>query len=174
MNTNLLAGMPMGRKFLARLIEAAPEPPSPVAAFLDFGGVTVATASFLREGPVAFRDWARTRGSNLYPVIANASETVLDELTVFLDAITDAMLACSLTDEGAVRGVRLIGTLEEKQHVAFDLMVKERDSTAVELARISRERVGPTTWNNRLAALAAKGLLMESSLGRTKQFKVPV
>jgi hypothetical protein len=43
--------------------------------------------------------------------------------------------------------------------------------TAPELAaRFPEENIGPTAWNNRLSGLAAKGLLVERKLGKTKSF----
>ena len=46
---SILAGSAAGRKLLAALIAATPAVDAPEALFLDFGGVKVATSSFLRE-----------------------------------------------------------------------------------------------------------------------------
>ena len=172
-SSDVLAGSDSGRRLFARLLEAVPEPSPPEAVFLDFGGIRVATASFLRDGPLAFRDWARARNSRIYPVFANLSQHVLDELSVYLSTASDAALVCTIEND-QVRDVRLIGRLDEKQQIAFDLIRKHRQSTAVALSRLSKEKVGPTTWNNRLAALAAKGLIIESNAGRTKHFRLAV
>jgi hypothetical protein len=43
--------------------------------------------------------------------------------------------------------------------------------TAPELAlRFSDQSIGPTAWNNRLSGLAAKGVLVERKVGKTKSF----
>ncbi|NJO33858.1 MAG: hypothetical protein HC869_12650 [Rhodospirillales bacterium] len=43
--------------------------------------------------------------------------------------------------------------------------------TAPELAaRFSHQGIGPTAWNNRLSALATKGLLVERKQGKSKSF----
>jgi hypothetical protein len=56
----VLAGAINGRKAVARLLElTAREPDQPDTVFLDFEGVDVATASFLRESVLAFRDAVR-------------------------------------------------------------------------------------------------------------------
>jgi hypothetical protein len=44
---------------------------TPTLALLDFSGVAVATASFLRESVIGFRDYARQALPNIYPVVAN-------------------------------------------------------------------------------------------------------
>jgi len=64
------------------LEHASGEPEKPEQLFLDFSGVQIATASFLRESVFAFRDAIRRRRSNFYPVIANAESAVEDELKV--------------------------------------------------------------------------------------------
>jgi hypothetical protein len=51
--------------------------------------------------------------------------------------------------------------------------VAEGHSTAGALAgRFAEQNVVVTAWNNRLAALSHKGLLVERALGRTKAYEV--
>jgi hypothetical protein len=174
--SDILSGAPRGRAFLASLREAIHEPARPEPVFLDFLGIATATASFLREGPLEFRRIVRSRGSNLYPVIANASEPVLDDLRLLLELRNDAMLGCDLSEAGEASDVRLIGQLEPKQLRTFEIMRAQGEVDAVSLARTqgSEEPVGPTAWNNRLAALAAKSLAMQFARGRTKSFRLPI
>jgi hypothetical protein len=68
------------------------EPAAPEQVFLDFGGVTVATASFLRETVLAYRDTVRRRRSNFYPVVANADQLVEDELKVLVSSDADVLM----------------------------------------------------------------------------------
>jgi len=84
----VLAGAVSGRKALAKLIELTDqEPLVPEPVFLDFAGVDVATASFLRETVLAYRDTVRRRRSNFYPVIANAYLFVFGNLLIhFIDS----------------------------------------------------------------------------------------
>ena len=58
--------------------------------------------------------------------------------------------------------------------VPFDLVreVGEADVATLQSLDRSGEAVGHTAWNNRLAALAAKGVLIESQQGRTKRYRL--
>src|SRR5580704_10063339 len=98
-NADVLAGAINGKKVLANLLERTEkEPPAPEQVFLDFGGVSVATASFLRETVLAYRDTVRRRRSNFYPVVANANQVVEDELKVLVGSDADVLMVCLLND----------------------------------------------------------------------------
>ncbi len=173
---SVLAGSPHGRRFFARMMEATgPEPNAPEPVFLDFADVQVATASFLRETVFAYRDAVRRRRSNFYPVVANAAEAVRDELIVLTAASNDVLLTCSLGSNGEVLAGRLVGELDLKQRITFDLVRERGETDAAELMREHGEdegnRVTQTAWNNRLAALANRGLVVELSRGRTKRYR---
>ena len=170
---DILAGASAGRRILGVLLErldGAPVAPEPV--YLDFQGVEVATASFLRESILEFRDIVRRRWTNYYPVVANANDTVMEELSVLV-AQRDVLMLCTLDEKGRPRSPRLLGDLEPKQRVAFDLVRERGETDAGELMRTSQDRedVGQTAWNNRLAALSRLGLLMEMSNGRAKRYR---
>jgi hypothetical protein len=166
-----LFGVPAGRACLSRLIDETAEPESPALLFLDFSGVAVATVSFLREGPLAFRELLGSRASNLYPVFANLAPPVADSLNDYLDRSGDAVFACDLGPEEVPENSRLIGRLEAKQRLAFDAVRRRREATASQLAEGEEDDVGVTAWNNRLAGLAAKRLLVEVRSGRSKTFR---
>jgi hypothetical protein len=170
----VLAGALNGRRVFAKLLEyTIQEPLGPEEVFLDFGSVTVATASFLRESVFAFRDAVRQRRSNFYPVIANASEVVMDELRILLDQTTDALLLCELNDSGKASSPRLLGQLDPKQRRTFELVRERGETDAAELMRAhgKSEEIGQTAWNNRLAALAGLGVVVEVSVGRGKRYR---
>lgn len=170
----VLAGAPNGQKLLVKLMErtgkesAAPEP-----VFLDFAGVKVATASFLRESAVAFRDTVRNRRSNFYPVIANANDVVIEELRIVVAQHGDVLLLCTLDRNNQVREPRLVGDLDPKQRVTFNLVRERGETDAAQLMRDhgKGEGVKQTAWNNRLAALANLGLVVELSEGRAKRYR---
>jgi hypothetical protein len=169
----VLAGAINGTRALARLLErTAKEPDQPEAVFLDFAGVEVATASFLRESVLAFRDAVRRRRSNLYPAVANANDVVAEELRVLVGPHGNALMLCALDKNGQVRERRLVGELDPKQRLTFDL-VNERGET--DAAELMREHGGSektqTVWNNRLTALTNLGLLVEMSRGRSKRYR---
>ncbi len=171
---NVLAGAINGRKVLARLVEfTSREPAIPEIVFLDFCGVQVATASFLRETVLEFRDTVRRRRSNFYPAIANASDLVADELAVLVAPHGDVLMLCSLDDTGKPHHPRLAGDLDPKQRVTFDLVRQRGETDAAELMREYGESEGvkQTAWNNRLASLADLGLVVELSQGRAKRYR---
>lgn len=170
----VLAGAMSGRKMFATLLECAGrEPPEPEPVFLDFADVEVASASFLRESVMAFRDAIRARRSNFYPVIANASDTVMDELTILVAPHGDVLMVCTLDRDGRVHDPRLAGDLDPKQRVTFDLVHQHGETDAGELMREhgQNEGVKQTAWNNRLTALAGRGLVVELSHGRAKRYR---
>ena len=170
----VLAGAPNGRKLLAKLMECTSrEPTEAEPVFLDFDGIQVASASFLRESVLAFRDSVRTRRSNFYPVIANANGVVADELAVLLTPHGDVLMLCTLDKNGQVHEARLAGDLDPKQRITFDLVQKGGETDAAELMRKhgKNEGVKQTAWNNRLTSLANLGLVIELSQGRAKRYR---
>lgn len=171
----VLAGALSGRTALNRLLEeTAGEPARPEPVFLDFSGIDVATASFLRESVLAFRDIVRGRRSAFYPVVANANEVVRDELMELLRPRGDVLMTCTLTDDGTVLDAAPLGDLDPKQGLTFDLVRQHGETDAGALMRDYGESEGlkhTTAWNNRLAALAARGLIIEQSYGRAKRYR---
>lgn len=173
--SSVLTGALNGKAALSRLVEATTaEPAKPEAIFLDFSGVEVATASYLRESVLAFRDLVRGRRSTFYPVIAGANDDVRDELAELMRTRGDVLMICTLDSAGNVVETGLIGDLDPKQRMTFDLVHERGETDAGELMRAYGESEGlkhTTAWNNRLAALAARGLLMEVSQGRAKRYR---
>jgi hypothetical protein len=170
--SSVLAGTDLGREVLGKLLTSAgSDTDLPELFFLDFTGIDVATASFLREAVLGFRNAVRGRRSNLYPVIANASVVVLDELKVLTETMGDVLLICSVSQAGSVSNGKLLGRLDPKQQITFDLVSRRGEADAAELMRDHQDAVGQTAWNNRLAALANLGLLFEFSQGRAKRYK---
>lgn len=172
---SVLSGALRGQELLAKLLrEVAVEPSSPQVLFLDFKGIDSATASFLRESVLAFRDMVRGRRSTIYPVIANASEPVQEDLRELVRSRGGVLLACRLAEDGTFSEPRLIGNLDPKQQLTFDLVRKRGETDALELMREhgANEPVGSTAWNNRLSSLVALGLVIEEiSSGRTKRYR---
>lgn len=167
----VLAGAIAGRRLLIALIAATPSADSPTALFLDFNDVEVATASFLRESVIAFRDYARQSLPNIYPAAANLNAAVAEELDFFVRSRGDVLWSCELDLQGNVIAARLIGELDPAQRVTFNAVLESGAISAPELAtRFADARIGPTAWNNRLSALASKGLLVERRQGKSKSF----
>jgi hypothetical protein len=172
---NVLAGAVNGKVALGRLLDLVTEEPEAAELlFLDFRDVDVATASYLRESVVAFRNVIRGGDSLYYPVIANPNESIRDELLELARARGDVFMTCKLGRGGKVEGTALVGDLEAKQRQTFDLVERHGETDAGELMRRygEREKTRHTTaWNNRLAALAALGLIVEQREGRLKRYR---
>jgi hypothetical protein len=170
----VLSGAASGRAVLADLLKATAREPSTITpVLLNFQWVRVATSSFLRESVLAFRDAIRSRRSNYYPVVANTNADVREELEDLLSRRGGVLLACVVKD-GQVVETCLIGELDPKQRLTFDLVQQRRETDAGELMRdfADTDRVkNSTAWNNRLANLAALGIVAEVSQGRSKRYK---
>jgi len=171
---SVLAGGVNGQAAFGRLLEAVPTPSIPTTVFLDFEGVEVATSSYLRESILAYRELVRGRRSHIYPVVANANDVVSDELDELMRSRGDVLLVCDLDANDRVHDPRMIGDLDPKQKLTFDLVRQRGETDASELMRAYGEAEGTrhtTAWNNRLAALATRGLLVEISQGRAKRYR---
>lgn len=166
----ILSGVHAGRKLFARLVAAAAGPATDEIAYMDFSNISVATGSFLRESVMAFRDYARSTLPHLYPVVANTSEAVAEELDFLLRHRKDALWVCRRDLDGKVSEAAVIGELDIGHRAAFDLVASLRGASAPDLAARGDTSIGPTAWNNRLASLAARGLLIERRMGKSKLF----
>ena len=173
--STVLAGAGRGRALFAKLVDAtAKEAPEATALVLDFQGVDVATASFLREAVFNLKTYMRTAGSNYYPVVANANSSIEDELAVLTDARSDAIIVCKCDASGKVRNPQLFGDLDPKQASTFQLVLERGEVDAVtlmeEFGEAEQTRTA-TAWNNRLAGLVARGILREIPRGRSKLYR---
>jgi hypothetical protein len=167
----VLSGAVAGRTLLSALIAATPSVAAPTPAFLDFTEIEVATSSFLREAVIGFRDFARQSLGNVYPAVANLAPTIVEELEFFVRSRGDVLWNCELGSRDNVINARLIGELDPAQRSTFEVAIELGAITAPELAaRFADQKIGPTAWNNRLSALATKGLLVERKQGKTKSF----
>jgi len=173
--SEILAGDTNGMAALGRLVaQVTSEPAKAEPVFLDFSGVEVATASYLRASALAFRDMVRGRRSTLYPVVANINDAVRDEFALLMYERGDVLMVCTLDPDGTVIKSGLIGELDPKQRLTFELVHERGETDASELMRAygDREHLRHTTaWNNRLAALVGRGLLMEITQGRAKRYR---
>lgn len=173
-DNEVLAGALNGQKALQALLERiGSNTKSPETVYLDFKGIEVATASFLRECIIEFRNSVRRRWTNYYPVVANVNDAIVEELAVLLEPQRDVLVLCELDDTETPCCPRLVGDLEPKQQITFDLVRELGEADAGELMRTANEteNVSQTAWNNRLALLSRLGLLMEYSHGRAKRYR---
>lgn len=169
-----LGGAIPGKHMLSRLLGKVVEHPiNPQPVFLDFQGIEIATASYIRESVFEFKTMMRSRRSTLYPVIANASEIVLDEVREIARSMNDVIVTCDL-ENMVVKNVQIVGQLDPKQKMTFDavLKIKEADASMLMEQYGNQEQTTRTTaWNNRLSNLAMSGLLREFPRGRSKTYR---
>jgi hypothetical protein len=167
-----LAGAIPGKNLLAKMIPIVEGGAEPMPLFLDFAHIDVATGSFLRETVLGLRDYCKGAQLNLYPVIVNANDEILEELKLPLKLRGEAITACNLDGFGKTSAPRLVGTLGEKEQSTFQAVLELKEVDAVTLAHnyARVENIGTTGWNNRLASLVAKGILIERKKGRGKVY----
>lgn len=172
--TSTLAGTLQGKRLFSLLSDGRFEHSAePAALFLDFSGIEIATASYLRESVLRFKNHMRTSKTTVYPVLANANESVLEEAAVVIDATNDALLACRLDQANEVSEVQLLGKLDPKQRMTLSVVnqAKRADASSLMKQFGAQEKTTRTTaWNNRLAALSSRGLIREISEGRSKHY----
>lgn len=169
----ILAGRLSGKRaFVRALDQLAPMTARAIVA-LDFTGAEIVTSSFLAELAVPLRDHLRLGDHPAYVVAANLSEAVREEFEDFLRRSGDAMLVCTLDEQGTISGVQLVGHLDQKLQETFDLIVEKGAASAAELhaEHNAEPSIGATAWNNRLTLLAGKSLLVETAQGRAKKYR---
>jgi hypothetical protein len=168
----VLGGLPRGQLMFGKLIAAVRPQEEHTSLFLNFKDVQVATSSFLRSGILPFRDHCVRMGLNLYPVLANLTDEIIDDLKLVLEPRGDAFVVCDLED-GRVSSVRVVGSLDDKQRLTLEAVIMDGEADAASLKdkHGETEKIGATGWNNRLSSLAEKGLLMEVKRGRGKLYR---
>jgi hypothetical protein len=170
----ILAGRLDGRRVFVRTLEQFSTVTETSLAVLDFEGISVATSSFLSELILPLRDHLRSRTPPSFVVVANLASRVKEEIDEYLNRIGEAVLSCTIDENDNISRPQLEGKLDPKLWDTFELLKRKREATAVELHNESGEgtNIGPTAWNNRLAALAGKGLVIESARGRAKKYRL--
>lgn len=171
----VLAGAADGRAFRTKVLaRAGEEPAKPSLLGLDFEGCKYATGSHLRESIIGLRDALRLADSNWYVVLVRTNQEVREELQHLLGLLRkgDALLTCDLSEQGAFENFRLIGQLDLVQQSTFDLVQEIGDTSAAELKeKVPHPRIELAAWNNRLSALADRGLVVEISQGRLRRYR---
>jgi hypothetical protein len=169
----ILAGRLSGQRAFVAALEQFPELMEPTLVLLDFTGVDLATSSYLNQVLVPLRDHLRLRREPGYAVAANLHHNVREEIEEMLRRSGEAFLTCTTDASGQITDVQLCGRLDEKLQETLKLVSRKRETTAAQLHEESRavDTVGATAWNNRLASLAAKSLVVEILQGRTKKYR---
>jgi hypothetical protein len=171
----VLSGAINGKAAFAAFVKIVDiEPKEPAPLFLDFRNVEIATASYLRESVFALKAYMRTRSSKFYPVVANVNDPVMDELSVLTNLTNDVIMSCKVDQNHNILSQELIGTLDPKQKMTFDLVSMSDQVDANSLMDNfgeSEKTKGTTAWNNRLSGLVSKGIIREFTQGRAKFYR---
>ncbi len=174
----VLGGAQGGKALLSRLIDVAAgaNADTPTVWLWDLSEIEVVSASFVREAFISMQALLKAQRSPLQPVIANASPDVREDLQLTLKDAGKAMLVCDLAADGTPTDVTPIGALDSYVASTFALVHQRGETDAKELMNAQDEtiKIGHTAWNNRLANLAAIGLLVEIPQGRAKRYRALV
>lgn len=168
----LLAGSASGKAFFSKLVEATQDLPRDAVIALNFSKIDVVTASFFREAFRAFRDYARSTPM-IFPIFTNTNAATREEIAFFAEGSGDAFAFGTLTKAGDFKTSFILGKLDSKQSKALMVVVELGEADAGQLLKTYPEvpEVSSAAWSNRLAALAAKGFVIERLVGRTKKYR---
>jgi len=155
-----LTGVSRARQLLAKLILWTAQASPKGTLILDFDAVGDASASFLRESILAFRDYVRAYQPELFPVLANISGAVREEFDTLLRDRGEAMPGCRFDAEtGTVSEAEVLGALEPGLSQTLD-MIRARGQLTLTDLRESSDETKPTTWSNRIASLIRQGFVV--------------
>lgn len=168
--SDVLSGALPGRRLFLRLVEeVSGRHESEKICFLDFLDIKVVTSSFLRESVIAFRNYVSSHVADLSVVLANLNDDVREELNFFLTQTSDALWVCSRIN-GTMTRTEVLGSIDDVQRMTLDLVIAAGKTSAPALAAVQKDLIGVTGWNNRLASLAARGLVVQHRQGKTKMY----
>ena len=151
-----LTGVSRARRLLAALIAWTADHTPKGTLILDFTNVGDASASFLREAILAFRDYVRAYQPDVFPVLANLSAEVREEFDTLLKDRGEAIPGCRLDNSGAPVDAEVLGVLEPGLSQTLE-MIRTRGQVA--LGDLPSE-TKPTTWSNRIASLIRQGFVV--------------
>ena len=151
-----LTGVSRARHLLAKLIAWTADRAPKGTLIIDFTGVGNASASFLREAILAFRDYVRAYQPEVFPVLANLDDEVTEEFETLLKDRGEAMPGCRLDTWGAPIDARVLGVLEPGLNQTLEMI---RAHGQLALGDMPSE-TKPTTWSNRIANLIRQGFVV--------------
>jgi len=166
-----LSGATNGLRAMTLIAQSLPLNLDGSLLILDFSGIEIATGSFLRSLIFSLRDFCLEHRRGVALVLANLNEAVQEELTDRLRSMREAIVTCKLSPTGDVTSARVVGILEERQAETLAAVMRAGETDAPTLAGNDHESdASANKWNNRLAALVAKGILKERRSGRVKRY----
>ena len=167
-----LAGTVAGKAFFPKLLEVAADMPVGAVLAIDFRKTDLVTASFFRSSFKPLRDYAR-RQADFYLVYVCRERATIEEVQAYAEDVADAFLFADIDATGEFAHPFLVGTIESKQLAALVALgeLGEADAPTL-LKKFPDPSVSSSNaWNNRLAALSEKGLVIERVEGRSKVYR---
>lgn len=137
---------------------------------VDFVGVRLATASWLREAVLGLVTYARATRPDIRLIVSNASPAVLEELQVALEHTKAVLIAAHVPASKRILRPRLIGTLDQALDESLKAVVGRTESDAPFLTR-TFPQLGLSAANNRLSALEERGALISERRGRSRVYR---
>ena len=161
----ILCSRPTGERYRPRVDQSAG-----IARFviLDFSGAEVVTPSFFLGGPWSL--WEREELEQ-YPLVANLPTRALDDLEI-VTSVKRTPIWTGHFEGGRFRDPQLIGDLEDADKEILFHALERGSVSAAELVK-SIGRLGVTGWNNRLAGLWQRKVLMRTKKGRMFVYSPP-
>jgi hypothetical protein len=162
-----LVGRSKGEAHLPRL---APLVQPPGAIVLDFEGIVSLSSSYFFTALWPFWAAEDSLGPSTFPVVANASAEIEEEIAVLL----------SERRMGAWRGKCAggkffpndwLGKVDDLVLLAVRTAASTGTVTAVALSKVDNTK--PTAWNNRLLVLHRQRMLRRHQSGRTQTYYPP-
>ena len=175
LDEEVYGGSANGAWLMAQLVERTSTTSACNPVLLDFAGVEVVTTSFLRTSVMAFKSYSQEQGLAL--VVGNLKPQVEEELDYLLRQVGEAIASCRLSPKSnRTSKVQMLGIVEAKEADALKAVASHDESVSAKSVAVYHgdDVTGGkrfTRWNNSLAALVRKGLLLETTNGRTKLYR---
>ena len=165
----ILAGRRSGETDFDRLRGHLRAIPEDGVAVLDLAGAKVLSSSYFLGGMWPL--WRSPQGlRGVYPVLANANESILDEIVFVLES--SGNLIWHLQEEQGKSSARLLGQPDSYDRDLFDLILRSGSLSARDL-HANDSSIGVTAWSTRLSQHHHNRLLRRAKLGKQQIYTLP-
>jgi len=156
-----LLGRPMGEAHLPQLLSAILRAAPDDVVYLDFGGITNMTASYIAAAVIPLLRMVAAGSLGRYLVIGGLDAHCEEELSYVLKHEHTPVL--HRKPDGSFR---VLGPLDDAYAQTLEAVIKRGRVTARELHKATTSTIGQTGWIKRLTTLHDLGLVKKSKIGR--------
>lgn len=156
-----LLGRQMGEAHLPQLLSAILRVEPGEVIYLDFGGITNITASYIAAVIVPLLRMVAAGSLGRYLIIGGLDTHCEEELAYVLKHEHTPVL--QRTSDGRFR---VLGPLDQAYAQTLDAVIRRGRVTARELHKATRSTIGQTGWIKRLTTLHDLGLVKKAKVGR--------